>query len=39
MSGTGVIAASTGKHGQSIAYTADLLGMRAVICVSEQANL
>src|SRR6201994_3541590 len=34
----GVIAASTGNHGQSIAYAADLFGVRAVICMPEQAN-
>jgi threonine dehydratase len=34
----GVIAASTGNHGQSIAYAADLFGVRAMICVPEQAN-
>ena len=34
----GVIAASTGNHGQSVAYAADLFGVPAVICVPEQAN-
>jgi threonine dehydratase len=34
----GVIAASTGNHGQSVAYAAELFGVRAVICVPEQAN-
>jgi threonine dehydratase len=34
----GVIAASTGNHGQSVAYAADLFGTRAVICMPEQAN-
>ena len=34
----GVIAASTGNHGQSVVYAADLFGVRAVICVPEQAN-
>jgi threonine dehydratase len=34
----GVIAASTGNHGQSVAYASDLFGVRAVICVPEQAN-
>ena len=34
----GVIAASTGNHGQSIAYAAQLFGVRAVICVPEGAN-
>ena len=34
----GVIAASTGNHGQSVAYAADLFGVRAVIYMPEQAN-
>jgi threonine dehydratase len=34
----GVIAASTGNHGQSVAYAADLFGVRAIVCVPEQAN-
>jgi threonine dehydratase len=34
----GVIAASTGNHGQSIAYAAHLFGVRATICVPEDAN-
>jgi threonine dehydratase len=34
----GVIAASTGNHGQSIAYAARLFGVRATICVPEAAN-
>jgi threonine dehydratase len=34
----GVIAASTGNHGQSVAYAAGLFGVRAVICVPERAN-
>jgi threonine dehydratase len=34
----GLIAASTGNHGQSIAYAARLFGARAVICVPENAN-
>src|SRR5215470_10021003 len=34
----GVSAASTGNHGQSVAYAADLFGVRAVICVPERAN-
>jgi threonine dehydratase len=34
----GVITASTGNHGQSVAYAAGLFGVRAVICVPEQAN-
>jgi len=34
----GVIAASTGNHAQSVAYAADLFGVRAVICMPEQAN-
>jgi len=35
---SGVITASTGNHGQSVAYAANLFGVRAVICVPEQAN-
>jgi len=34
----GVIAASTGNHGQSIAYAARLFGVRSTICVPEGAN-
>jgi threonine dehydratase len=34
----GLIAASTGNHGQSIAYAARLFGVRAIICVPEDAN-
>ena len=34
----GVITASTGNHGQSIAYAARLFGVTATICVPEQAN-
>src|SRR6516225_8188780 len=34
----GVIAASTGNHGQSIAYAARLFGVHATICVPERAN-
>jgi threonine dehydratase len=34
----GVIAASTGNHGQSIAFAARLFGVRATICVPEEAN-
>ena len=34
----GVIAASTGNHGQSVAYAAALFGSRAVVCVPEGAN-
>lgn len=35
---TGVVTASTGNHGQSIAYAANLFGVRAIICVPEGAN-
>jgi threonine dehydratase len=35
---TGVVAASTGNHGQSIAYAARLFGARATIFVPEVAN-
>lgn len=34
----GVITASTGNHGQSIAYAAGLFGVPAIVCVPEQAN-
>lgn len=34
----GVIAASTGNHGQSIAYAARLFGLPATVCVPEGAN-
>jgi threonine dehydratase len=34
----GLIAASTGNHGQSVAYAAQLFGVRAIICVPEAAN-
>jgi threonine dehydratase len=32
----GVIAVSSGNHGQAVAYVAGELGMRAVVCVAEQ---
>jgi threonine dehydratase len=34
----GVVTASTGNHGQSVAYAARLFGVRAVIVVPEDAN-
>jgi threonine dehydratase len=34
----GLIAASTGNHGQSIAFAARRFGVRAIICVPEGAN-
>jgi threonine dehydratase len=34
----GVIAASTGNHGQSLAYAAQLFAVPATICVPENAN-
>jgi threonine dehydratase len=34
----GVIAASTGNHGQSVAYAARLFGVKATICAPETAN-
>ncbi len=34
----GVIAASTGNHGQSVAYAARLFGVRAIIAVPQGAN-
>jgi threonine dehydratase len=33
-----VITASTGNHGQSIAFAARLFGVRAIVCVPEGAN-
>lgn len=33
-----VIGASTGNHGQSIAYAAQLFDMQAIICVPEECN-
>ena len=35
----GVIAASTGNHGQSVAYAARLFGVNAIICAPENANV
>ena len=34
----GVITASSGNHGQSIAYAANLFGAKCVVCVPEGAN-
>ncbi len=34
----GLITASTGNHGQSIAYAARLFGVKAIVCVPEQPN-
>jgi threonine dehydratase len=34
----GVIAASTGNHGQSVAYSAKLYGVKAIICAPTNAN-
>lgn len=34
----GVIAASTGNHGQSVAYASRIFGVRAIIGVPERAN-
>ena len=34
----GLIAASTGNHGQSLAYAGRLLGTRVIVCVPEAAN-
>jgi threonine dehydratase len=34
----GVITASTGNHGQSVAYAARAFGVPATVCVPEQAN-
>ena len=35
---SGVIAASTGNHGQSVAYAARLFGVQAIICAPVGAN-
>src|SRR5205807_6570556 len=35
---SGVICASTGNHGASVAYAAQLFGVRAIVCVPEVAN-
>jgi threonine dehydratase len=34
----GIIAASTGNHGQAVAFAARLFGVRATICVPKNAN-
>jgi threonine dehydratase len=34
----GVIAASTGNHGQSVAYAAKLFGVKAIVCAPANAN-
>lgn len=34
----GVIAASTGNHGQSVAFAARLFGVSAIVCAPEAAN-
>jgi threonine dehydratase len=34
----GVVAASTGNHGQSVAYAARLFGVKAIICAPTNAN-
>jgi threonine dehydratase len=34
----GVVTASTGNHGQSVGYAANLFGVRAIVCVPQQAN-
>src|SRR5262245_24614380 len=36
--GRGVVTASTGNHGQSIAFAARLFGVRAIVCIPERAN-
>ena len=33
-----MITASTGNHGQSIAFASRIFGVRAIVCVPEQAN-
>ena len=35
---TGVVCASTGNHGQSIAHASRLFGVRCIVCVPEGAN-
>jgi len=35
----GVVASSTGNHGQSIAYAAKLFGVRAIVYMPEHANV
>jgi threonine dehydratase len=35
---SGVVTASTGNHGQSIAFAAGLFGVKAIVCVPEGAN-
>lgn len=34
----GLVTASTGNHGQSIAFASEIFGVRAVVCVPEGAN-
>ena len=34
----GLVTASTGNHGQSIAYAARLFGVSAIVCAPQQAN-
>src|SRR5207249_7073938 len=34
----GIVAASTGNHGQSLAYAGRLFGVRTTVCVPEGAN-
>ena len=34
----GLIAVSTGNHGQSVAYAARLFGTRVIVCVPDRAN-
>src|SRR5262245_27582151 len=34
----GVVTASTGNHGQSIAFATGIFGVRAIVCVPEGAN-
>src|SRR5262245_35466531 len=34
----GVVAASTGNHGQSVAFAAQRFGVKAIVCVPEHAN-
>ncbi len=36
--GRGVVTASTGNHGQSVAFASNIFDVRAIVCVPEQAN-
>ncbi len=36
--GRGVVTASTGNHGQSVAFASNIFDVRAIVCVPERAN-